>query len=179
MTTNSALENMRRTQRPTDMCRTESARMGSHRVDTANVTKHPRTDATVNLVESTPAGGRKKVEACAGSDMKSPNHTRNATADTSDVGEVTELSTASAGSRRQLSDNERDWRWFLTQEPLKSIDTTQLRKERTPAEVDKLLQLVVEFRQLFSDGSVDYRKNLAYVTARRARFEQVSLTRAW
>ena len=51
-----------------------------------------------------------------------------------------------------------DWKQFEN-EPLKSVDLTELKKERTEAEVEKLARLLVKYKHLLSDGSLDFKSN--------------------
>jgi hypothetical protein len=51
-----------------------------------------------------------------------------------------------------------DWKLF-EQEPLKSVDLEELKQQRTPAEVEALAKLLVEFKHLLSDGSLDFKTN--------------------
>src|SRR6185437_4559511 len=49
-----------------------------------------------------------------------------------------------------------EWeREFLT-EPLKSVNLEELRLQRSPEEVAKLAKLLIEFKDLLSDGTLDF-----------------------
>ena len=51
-----------------------------------------------------------------------------------------------------------DWEQFK-HEPLKSVDLTELKKQRTPEEVEKLARVLVKYKHLLSDGTLDFRTN--------------------
>jgi len=52
-----------------------------------------------------------------------------------------------------------DWTQFDV-EPLKSVDMTELRKQRSPADVEKLAKLLVKYKHLLSDGVLDFNTNV-------------------
>ena len=56
------------------------------------------------------------------------------------------------------NENEFDWREF-EREPLKSVDLTELRKQRTPEQVEKLARVLFKYKHLLSDGTLDFRTN--------------------
>jgi hypothetical protein len=56
--------------------------------------------------------------------------------------------------------NRDDFRWDLfEEEPLKSVDLSELRKQRSEEEVEKLARLLVKYKHLLSDGTLDFRTN--------------------
>lgn len=57
-----------------------------------------------------------------------------------------------------VEQNEFDWNQF-EKEPLESVDLTELKKQRSEKEVEALARVLVEFKDLLSDGSLDFKTN--------------------
>ena len=51
-----------------------------------------------------------------------------------------------------------DWSLF-EKEPLKSVNLSELKEQRTPEEVRELAKILIEFKDLLSDGSLDFKSN--------------------
>ena len=76
-------------------------------------------------------------------------------------GEKSENETSSHLQQTNNNNNgesEIDWKQFEI-EPLKSIDLVELRKQRTTREVEFLARLLIKYKHLLSDGSLDFRTN--------------------
>ena len=51
-----------------------------------------------------------------------------------------------------------DWSEFEV-EPLKSVNFTELKEQRSKEEVEKLAQLLIKYKHLLSNGELDFRTN--------------------
>ena len=51
-----------------------------------------------------------------------------------------------------------DWKLF-DEEPLKSVDLKELKEQRSPAEVEALARVLIDYKHLLSDGSLDFKQN--------------------
>ena len=48
---------------------------------------------------------------------------------------------------------------FFQEEPLKSVDLSELKKQRSAEEVKRIMQFLVSKKHVLSDGKLDYLKN--------------------
>jgi hypothetical protein len=49
------------------------------------------------------------------------------------------------------------WEELFKTEPLKSVDLTEMKEQRSPQDVEKLCKFLAEYRDLLSDGTLDYK----------------------